>query len=719
MATMRWLGNWRLSTKLAASFGLMLAILIFIGALAVSRLETSADRAAEINDRLLPSIDTLRQINALIGELRIGELRFLDARNDQELARYDKEAVGRVDAVRTAIGKFVSTAPEERSGWQRFEEAWNQYLSLHTQAFAARKAGHNAEAEMLLLEKARDVRRACAKELDALAELNQREAKESAATARALYVRSRGMIIAMVVLAIVLGVTVALVAGLDITRSVREATAVFARMAEGNLTTVIQTKRRDELGQLLGRLGEMQQMLRGRLEADHKTSAANERIKQGLDSVSSCVMVADAAGEIIYVNQALASMLGAAEQDIRRDLPGFSVASLLGSTVDRFNHDAAQQRQVVEQLRGTHSVQIDLGGHMFNLTYNAILDGNGQRLGTVLEWKERTQEVAVEKALEAMLSEVIDGNLSRRLSVQGMSGFFATIGSSVNQLTNTMGDLVGKVTETAGEVYRGAMEISQANAELSSRTEQQASSLEQTASSMEEMTSTVRQTADNAAQANQLATAARDQAEKGGGVTARAVQAMGEIGESSKRIADIIGVIDELAFQTNLLALNAAVEAARAGEHGRGFAVVASEVRNLAERSARAAKEIKELIENSTAQVQQGSVLVADSGKMLEEIVVAVKKVSDIVGEIAAASREQSSGIEQVNKAVMQMDEMTQQNAAMVEQASAASSTMADQARLLTEMMSRYRMAAAAAGAAPAHASDVTPLRAARGDRLW
>jgi methyl-accepting chemotaxis protein len=212
---------------------------------------------------------------------------------------------------------------------------------------------------------------------------------------------------------------------------------------------------------------------------------------------------------------------------------------------------------------------------------------------------------------------------------------------------------------------------------------------------MEQMTSTVKQNADNAAQANQLVSAARDQAEKGGNVTFRAVSAMTEINTASKKISDITGVIDEIAFQTNLLALNAAVEAARAGEQGRGFAVVATEVRNLAGRSATAAKEIKALIEDSVRKVEDGSLLVTQSGKMLEQIVFAVKKVSDIVAEFAAASQEQSAGIEQVNRAVMQMEEMTQRNAALVEQASSASQSMAEQASSLNQMMERYQVGVA------------------------
>jgi methyl-accepting chemotaxis protein len=350
----------------------------------------------------------------------------------------------------------------------------------------------------------------------------------------------------------------------------------------------------------------------------------------------------------------------------------------------------------LETLRGTHRSQINLGARTFDLVATAIVSNNSERLGTVIEWTDRTHEMAAEKEMQSMISAVNEGDLTKRIELQGKTGFLEMLGRGVNQLAQNMIDIVSKVKAAATEVYRGAQEISQGNTNLSQRTEEQSSSLEQTASSMEEMTSTVKQNADNASQANQLAVAARDQAEKGGAVVARAVTAMTEINAASTKIADIIVVIDEIAFQTNLLALNAAVEAARAGEQGRGFAVVASEVRALASRSATAAKEIKELIQDSVSKVGDGASLVTQSGQTLEQIVSSVKKVSDIVAEIAAASREQSAGIDQVNKAVMQMDEMTQQNAALVEQATAASQSMAGQAGDLNGMMERYRLSGGA-----------------------
>ena len=316
----------------------------------------------------------------------------------------------------------------------------------------------------------------------------------------------------------------------------------------------------------------------------------------------------------------------------------------------------------------------------------------GDKLQTNM-MKEREQAAKMAQFMveaKRVLGNLSQGDLTDQMT-SACDGDLEQIKMSLNSAMTNLTTTLTTVREAASSVTSGAEEITKGNEDLSQRTSEQASSLEETSSAMEEMTSTVKQNADNAKQANQLAIAARDVANKGGAVTTKAVEAMGEINKSSKKIADIITVIDEIAFQTNLLALNAAVEAARAGEHGRGFAVVAAEVRNLAQRSATAAKEIKGLINESIQRVTDGSELVDQCGKTLEEIVGSVKRVTDIITEISAASQEQASGIDQVNKAIMQMDETTQQNAALVEETTSASQSMKEQARELMRQVEMFK----------------------------
>ena len=428
--------------------------------------------------------------------------------------------------------------------------------------------------------------------------------------------------------------------------------------------------------------------------------------------------MADNRGDIIYMNDAVKKLMKTAEDDIRVDLPDFDADKLVGANFDEFHKNPDHQRNLISSLKTSYSTRLMIGPRTFDLAANPVVNEKGERLGTAVEWVDRTAEVAVEKEVENIVQAAREGDLEQRIEMAGKEGFFKQLAEGINNLIETVsesfedvsfvmeamskGDLtnhitkdyqgtygvvkdninatiaklqevVGKIRESSEFIRNSSEEISAGNNNLSQRAEQQASTLEETASSMEELTSTVKNNADNAVQANQLAAGTRDLAEKGGNVVKEAVEAMNEITASSNKIAEIIGVIDEIAFQTNLLALNASVEAARAGEQGRGFAVVATEVRNLAQRSATAAKEIKDLISDSGEKVEAGGKLVNESGVTLTEIVDSVKKVGDIISEIAAASQEQSAGIEQVNKAVTQMDEITQQNAALAEQASASS----------------------------------------------
>jgi len=369
-------------------------------------------------------------------------------------------------------------------------------------------------------------------------------------------------------------------------------------------------------------------------------------------------------------------------------------------------------------------------------------DETGQLLQALLDMQNHLGAIdEISRMLDAMGS----GDMKMRITTR-YNGKFEELKDNANRLAETFVGVVGNIQETSSAVKVAANEISEGNKNLSTRTENQAASLEHTASSMEEITSTIKQNTENARQADQLSAVARETAEEGGKVVSRAIAAMSTINESSSKIADIISVIDEIAFQTNLLALNASVEAARAGEQGRGFAVVAGEVRNLAGRSATAAKEIKELIEDSVGKVEEGSELVNHSGETLKEIVESVTKVSNIVSEITAASEEQSLGIEEMNRAITQIDEVTQQNTALVEEVAAASEATGDQAADLERQMmffdigqggsSRTTSAAPAANrrspdrafsqpSAPARqraasSTNVTPFKAAAGDNeIW
>lgn len=463
----------------------------------------------------------------------------------------------------------------------------------------------------------------------------------------------------------------------------------------------------------------------------------NTRIRQAIDNSSNNIMIADADRNVVYMNKAVETMLRNSEGQIRRDLPNFETDKVLNGSIDRFHKDPSHQMNMLSRLQGTHSAQIVLGDDTFGLIANPIFDDEGSRLGTVVEWLNRTDELKTSNEVTSLVESAGAGDFTTRIETSGKEGFFLELASGLNTLmetsdqglndiarvlgaiaegnlterveadyqgtflelkdycnktTDSLSTMIGEIRQASDTIFTASGEIASGNADLSIRTEQQASNLEETASSMEELTSTVRTNTDNAKQANVLAEQASTVATDGGELISQVVVTMESINESARKISDIIGVIDGIAFQTNILALNAAVEAARAGEQGRGFAVVASEVRTLAQRSADAAKDIKQLISDSVSKIEGGNQLVNKSGETMTEIVTAIKRVNDIMSEIAAASVEQSSGIEEVNTAVNQMDEMTQQNAALVEEAAAAAESLQSQAEQLQSNLSVFRL---------------------------
>ncbi|MHA8020476.1 methyl-accepting chemotaxis protein [Stenotrophomonas hibiscicola] len=486
------------------------------------------------------------------------------------------------------------------------------------------------------------------------------------------------------------------VIGNRIARPLKQATAVAEGIANGKLDSHIGPQPHDEPGRLLEAMSGMQQQLHAVINGQREMARRHDggelsyRIDASAFPGEYGLMVQETNALVGSHVQTLHDVLDVVQQyavgDLSRDIaryPGEKAA--MTTTVDTVKANLGRINAEIKQLAsaaaaGDFSRRGDAQrfDHDFRLmleNLNAMMAVSDDNLGK----------------LSQLLSAIAEGDLTARMHGD-YQGVFARMRDDANTTVAQLTQIVGQIQASASSITLAAGEIASGNSDLSRRTEQQAANLEETAASMEELTSTVRQNAEHARQANQLAIGAQSVASQGGSVVGQVVSTMSAIEASSKKIAEIISVIDGIAFQTNILALNAAVEAARAGEQGRGFAVVASEVRTLAQRSAAAAKEIKGLIDDSVGKVTEGSSLVHQAGSTMGEIVASVQRVTDIMAEISAASQEQSAGIEQVNQTVVQMDETTQQNAALVEEATAAARAMEDQAAQLADAVAIFRL---------------------------
>jgi methyl-accepting chemotaxis protein len=753
-----------LKSKLVYGFAILLSALAFVAGIGIWGMAQTNESTANLYHFRLKTVQSLGAIGKLMADNRSQILLALQhdpnnpnsKRHDHSVDVHLKAIEANIAEVSVQWGLYSKAIRSE--GHQKNADAYVEARKRFVAdgllvAKTAIAENRFDDANTVLLSVINPSYTEAAKKADLLFKYNTDRAEQELEASEARYTSIRMWALIVVGLALALGILIATTIIRSITRPISEIIATFGSLANNDYTRNVDVARNDEMGKILQGLQSMQIQQGFSVSEARRVANDNLRIRIALDCVSANLRIADDDGTVIYANKGLLSTLRQIEPGMQERQPGFAVDKFIGSSIGDFYADSAAALKTLRELQSTRQVEMEIGGRIFNVVTNPIINDRSQRLGTVGEWVDRTAEINAQRSVAALISEASAGNLAARIDTSVLEGFYKELGTGINSLVETSGsaideiasllskvaagdltqtvtteylgtfgrlrddanetvtklrELVGDIQQSAETINTAAKEIASGNVDLSSRTEEQASSLEETASSMEQLTATVKQNADNAKQANDLAATAQSVAEKGGEVVGQVVHTMSSIHQASSKIADIIGVIDGIAFQTNILALNAAVEAARAGEQGRGFAVVATEVRNLAKRSADAAKEIKGLISDSVDRVEAGNRLVDQAGRTMEEVVGSIKRVAKIVTDISEASREQSAGIEQVSLAVSQMDEVTQQNAALVEQAAAAAESLEEQAIHLAESVSVFKVSdrgAAPRLAAPAQQS--------------
>jgi methyl-accepting chemotaxis protein len=736
------LNHLRVSHQLYGAFAIILAITAVTGGMALDGMSRTQAEADVLASKWLQGVGYLAATRMAAMESRDFEVKHSRTEDRSYYAEYEEKmaVAGKVVSSNMAAYDRLIATPVERSLYATFSQSWTAYQNAQKKVVALgrdRKQPDAADISDGLGSTALD---AVTNALESLTKFNFNGGQVAAEQAARVYARAQKAIVFLLGATLLFGALFAY----GITRQLlgrlggepRAAAQVALAVASGDLETRIPLKAGDK-DSLMAAMAKMQLDLKDRIDTDRKALTENVRIKNALDKAESNVMLVDAAHKIIYMNDAMVSAMVLNEAELKHALPHFDPTALTGSNLESLLEAGSSGIDILGAANRPQKTQLKLGSLTFAVVANPVVDANGEVLGTVVEWKDRTREVAVEKEVADLVHAANEGDFTKRVETNGKEGFFKTLAEGVNALMQTtsaglgdvarilqalakgdlreqitndyrgtfehlkndsnqtvsqLADLVGQIKDAVETIAGVSKELEQGNLELSQRTEQQSSSLEATAASMEELTSQVNQNAENAKLADQLAASAATVALRGGSVVGQVVDTMGTINAASKRIVDIIGVIDGIAFQTNILALNAAVEAARAGEQGRGFAVVATEVRNLAQRSAAAAKEIKSLIGDSVGKVDSGTRLVDQAGKTMDEVVTSIKRVTEIMAEIAAASLEQKAGIEQVNQAIGKMDEVTQQNAALVEQGAEAADSMQKQTGNLSRVVATFQL---------------------------
>ncbi|MBX3304019.1 MAG: MCP four helix bundle domain-containing protein [Nitrospira sp.] len=694
--------NLNIKLKLLCGFGVTGLLLVVIGGMSIvgmNRLNANTEFIYKTNlvgVTVMSDLraQMLRRSNLVVWHILANDAATM-AEREKSIAELDKE-------IGDLLEKYVPliVMEQEKKVFEQFKAGIPEYMEARRKVLQlSSNYSKDAAAEVQKTELAEKIS-ALYEAVDWLVDENKRQAEESYQSGHDLRTSLNWGMSILNISAIFIGAFTVWFVSKVISKDLLNVLDAAHKLQGGQLTHRSSVTTQDEIGQLAKAFNQMADSLESasaKQEQALKVQAAElSGVTNAIGRAQACIEF-NVDGTIITANENFLGCLGYSLQEITGQHhrmfcdPAYASSAeypVFWQKLNRGEFDAGQY-----QLVGKGGKEI-----WIQASYNPILDANGKVYKVVEFATDITAQKRAQVEMEHLVADAqaVLGRLATNDLTEEMAGTYQgeldKIKLSINAVVHNLSCTIATVHETAESVLSGAEEITKGNEDLSQRTSEQASALEETSASMEEMTSTVKQNADNAKQANQLAASARDTADKGGAVTKRAVDAMGEINKSSKKIADIITVIDEIAFQTNLLALNAAVEAARAGEHGRGFAVVAAEVRNLAQRSATAAKEIKGLINESIQRVNDGSELVNQSGKTLEEIVGSVKRVTDIIAEITAASQEQASGIDQVNKAIMQMDETTQQNAALVEETTSASQSMKEQIKGLLQQIKVFKV---------------------------
>ncbi len=703
---MNWFNDLRIGVKLAIGFAGITLLSMALGAFTFSRTATSITEFDRIQNDWVPGTQAMAEIRAQLGEFRTYELAQIARADDPKAVEdyFNRKRKLRDDVAATqgVIEKSLID-PKEKEMYAQAKDSLAKYLAASSELDEAIRQHDVAAAQTISDDKSRPLRRDLFKQLVALTDHALAKLQSEMDATRADLRQTKMLILITLALVVALAAAIGWFISRGITRQLEAAVALSRAVAQGNLETQVAPPSRDEIGALMRDLLSMRQVIHNVLDAQQEMGRQHSEgwISYRIDEDA----FPGQYGEMVRGTNVLVATHIAVKMSVVEMAKRYAMGDL-SQRMDDLPNEKAVVSQAVNDVRTS---MLDINTEIKRLSAAAAA-GDFSARGEVDRFDYDFAEMignlnnmmAVSEQslgeLSGLLRAIADGDLTHRMEGE-FHGVFAAMRDDGNATIERLTEIVSRIQDAAGNINTASSEIAAGNSDLSVRTEQQAANLEETAASMEELTSTVRQNAESARQANQLAVGAADVASKGGAVVGQVVTTMSDIETSSKKIAEIISVIDGIAFQTNILALNAAVEAARAGEQGRGFAVVASEVRTLAQRSANAAKEIKGLIDDSVSKVANGSALVDQAGKTMGEIVSSVQRVTDIMGEISAASQEQSSGIEQVNLTITQMDETTQQNAALVEEATAAARAMEEQASQLNETVAVFRTHRAQAGA--------------------